>query len=392
VRRTSSCVVPALLVLASAAAAQPDLSRFYVRQGYELTVLLDGIEGARFMEIDDRGTLYVSSMSAGTIRAFKPEGDGYAPLGTFVSDHETVQGMQFHEGWMWFATESGISKARDTDADGEADQTADVLTGLPGGGHNWRPILVASDGFYTSIGDGGNITDQVNTDRQKIWKYSLDGASREVFASGVRNTEKLRFRPGTTEIWGFDHGSDWFGRRVGDKNGNQPITDLNPPDELNLYVQGGFYGHPFIVGSRLPRYEFMDRTDIHELAEKTIVPQWPVGAHWACNGWTFVTAPAAPGPGAMPADHAGDIFVAAHGSWNSTWRVGYCLARILFDKDPKSDRFGRPVGLMKVVGTLAANGVDVLDRPVDCIQAPDGTLLMSTDQRGRVYRVRYTGE
>ncbi|MCC6659787.1 MAG: hypothetical protein IT437_02760 [Phycisphaerales bacterium] len=395
--------IAAVSVCGAVAAGQgPDLSKFYVRQGYALSVVVPDAPGARFLEIDGKGTLYVSAMGAGTITAFRPAGEGYERVGEFVSGYSTVQGMQFvggadegGGGWLWFTTEDAVHKGCDADGDGKADEIVDVLTGLPKRGHNWRSLLVTPDGFYTSIGDSGNITDQVNTDRQKIWKYSLDGSSRELFISGIRNTEKLRIRPGTTEVWGFDHGSDWFGAKVGDKQNEQPVTDLNPPDELNLYVKDGFYGHPFIVGNRLPRYEYMDRPDIHDLAMRTTPPQWSVGAHWACNGWTFIRGvdPQAGGAGvragAMPPDLAGDIFVGCHGSWNSESRVGYCVARIMFDKDPKSDRFGRPIGLEKIIGTL--DGTSVLERPVDCIQAPDGSVLFSGDGRGRVYRITWTG-
>ena len=390
----------AIVSVAAAAAAQgPDLSRFYVHEGYALSVVAEGLGQARFLEIDDKGTLYVSSMDAGTITALRPEGDRYVKAGEFTSGYDTVQGMQFvpgpaaDPGWLWFSTENAVRRGRDTSGDGAADEIVDVVTGLPGGGHNWRSLLVTPDGFYTSIGDSGNINDEVTTDRQKIWKYTLDGTSRELFASGLRNTEKLRIRPGTTEIWGFDHGSDWFGRRVGDKAGAQPVTDLNPPDELNLYVKDGFYGHPFVVGNRLPRYEYMDRKDIHDLAVRTIPPEWSVGAHWACNGWTFIEPVKQGGTGlqtgGMPPGLAGDIFVACHGSWNSKARVGYCVARVMFDKDPRSDRFGRPYGLEKIVGTI--DGTGVLERPVDVIQAPDGSVLFSGDGRGRVYRITWTG-
>ena len=93
-----------------------------------------------------------------------------------------------------------------------------------------------------------------------------------LLAAGVRNNEKLRLRPGTTEVWGVDHGSDWYGRPIGDRQGRQPITDFNPPDEFNRYAGGAFYGHPFVTDRRLPRVEYYSRPDIVELAERTVVP------------------------------------------------------------------------------------------------------------------------
>ena len=151
------------------------------------------------------------------------------------------------------------------------------------------------DAIYTGIGDSGNITDLRDSEREKIYRFDKEGGSKHLFSSGIRNTEKLRFRPGTQEIWGADHGSDWFGEPLGDKQGRQAITDDNPPDEFNRYVDGGFYGHPFIVGMRVPRIEYQNRPDIVEPAQKTIVPEWCFGAHFATNAFTFLTKNYFPG-------------------------------------------------------------------------------------------------
>ena len=208
-----------------------------------------------------------------------------------------------------------------------------------------------------------------------MWRFNLDGTGKRLFCSGIRNTEKLRYRPGTTEVWGCDHGSDNWG---GDNFG-QAATDLNPPDEFNHYVQDGFYGHPFVVGNRVPRQEYANRPDIKDLIARTIPPAWCNGAHWANCGWTFVTNPALTG-------QAGDAVVCFHGSWNSRQKVGYCVQRIEFD--PVS---GKPCGTIPLVSLLAPDGKTVLGRPVDCAQAADGSLLFSDDQNRRVYRLAKVG-
>ncbi len=215
-------------------------------------------------------------------------------------------------------------------------------------------------------------------DREKIWHYNLDGSGKKLFCSGIRNTEKLLYRPGTKEIWGCDHGSDNFGATLGEhQNGvDQPVTDLNPPDKFYHYVQGGFYGHPFIVGDHLPRYEYMNRPDILQLAAKTIPPAWDNGPHWANNGWTFLQQ-------AKLTGQAGDAVIAFHGSWNSQKKVGYCIQRLEFD--PVT---GMPCGSMTLVSTLGKDGNTVLARPVDCAEAPDGSLLFTSDTvRREVYRL-----
>jgi len=367
---------------------QDPATGFSIRPGFQVSVVAENIQNARFLEFDDSGTLYVSRPGPGDILSLRDtDGDGvYETRHTFVSGYSTVHGLYFKDGWLWFTQTGSVHKARDTDGDGVAD---DEVTVIPedkiysqGGGHWWRSILVADDGIYTSIGDKGNITEATDSDREKIWKYSLDGNSKELFASGIRNTEKLRYRPGTQEVWGCDHGSDWFGRPLGEGAGRQPITDLNPPGEFNHYVQGGFYGHPYITGFRVPRIEYQDRDDIIDLAAKTIPPAWGFHAHIAPNGFTFVSL----GNTQFPKDFRGDAFVAFHGSWNSSTRVGYGVQHVLFDSVT-----GKPYGAERVVTTLGPDGSTVLERPVDCVEAPDGSILFSGDARGGIYRITFTG-
>ncbi len=368
------------LVVQSAQSANP--SGFWVRPGYRLTLVAEGISNARFLEFDDKGTLFVSRPNRGDILAFKKQGDKYVQLGTFIDGRRSVHGMCWSNGWLYFTQTGSIHRAKDTNGDGTADQIEVVIPegSLPrGGGHWWRSILVTGDAIYTSIGDNGNITEDEAGLRERVWRFDLQGQNKTLWSSGLRNTEKLRLRPGTSEVWGVDHGSDWFGGPLGDKPGRQPITDLNPPDEFNHYISGGFYGHPFIVGNRVPRIEFQDRKDIIDLADKTIPPAWCFGAHWAANSFCFLTKNAFP-------NHQGDAFVACHGSWNSKARVGYRVERVLFDKVT-----GKPYGSLMIVNCLTPSA-QILARPVDCVEAPDGSVLFSCDQTGKLYSISPEGK
>lgn len=337
------------------------------------------------MKFSPDGTLYVSLPGKGEIKSCRDmDGDGYyEKVETFVDDHQTVHGLAWYDGWLWFTESGAIFKARDTNGDGVSDEEQTIIPEgqLPkGGGHWWRSILVTGDRFYTSIGCSGNINEDGNTDRLKIWSFKHDGTDKKLFASGLRNTEKLLNRPGTDEIWGMDHGSDWFGREIEQKDtkAGQPITDWNPPGELNHYVEGGFYGHPYIVGNKIPRYEFMDREDIVELAKKTIPPAWCTPAHWAPNGFIFYTGDQ------YPEEIKDDAFVAFHGSWNRSEKAGYCVERILFDD-------GKPYGQLKYLNFITDDG-EVLGRPVDVELAPDGSLLVSDNYGNKIYRLSYTGQ
>jgi glucose/arabinose dehydrogenase len=349
-----------------------------------VTLVAKDLDEARFLAFDESGTLYVSQPKEGVILALKDtDSDGtYEYVAPFVTDKPRVQAMQFRDGWMWFATTAGVYRCKDANNDGTADGD-EIVTVIPegkipgGGGHWFRSLLVTDDGFYTSVGDAANASDQSDTDRQKIWHYDHKGENKRLFVSGIRNTEELQFRPGTTEIWGFDHGSDNIGAKFGETKDRMPVTDLNPPEELNHYVEGNFYGHPFIAGNRFPRPEFADRKDIAELAAKTTVPAWMLGAHWAVNGWTFLTRDAFPG-------HKGDAIAACHGSWNSSQKVGYRVERVMFDAWT-----GRPCGSHMLVGTLSKDGQEVLGRPCDVVEAPDGSVFFTCDLKKRVYRLSH---
>lgn len=365
----------------------------WVRDGYELTVVEDTIKKPRFMAFDPDGVLYVSVIAEGKILAcWDKDGDGsYESVSPFIEgkDPKTrLQGVQFHDGWLYFAQLNAISRAKDTNGDGMADKVEDVLgvNDLPTGeptGHRWRALLIHKGRIYTHVGDQSNATDEPieASERKKIWSFALNGSDKKLFASGIRNTEKLVVRPGTDEIWGVDHDVDMMGWEMEGKRGRnapegQPITDHNPPAELNRYEEGKFYGHPWIVGKMMPNLMFIDHPDLMKYARMTTIPEWTMAAHCSANSLIFYKG------NKIPKGH-GDAFVAQKGGWNATQKVGYCLSRILFED-------GQPYGEQKMVDFLK-DGEEVLGRPTDCVQAPDGSILFSDDTGNRIYRLRYVG-
>jgi glucose/arabinose dehydrogenase len=364
----------------------PGVPKFKVRPGYKVTLVAEHFGQARFIELGPDGEIYVSQPDRGRIVCLRdPDAEGvYKNITTFVKcpSEAKVHGLQWYKGWLWFTESGSVHKARSTKNNGVADEVVDIDCGpMPeGGGHWYRSILVDDDGFYTSIGDDQNASDHTGDDREKIWHYNLDGSGKKLFCSGIRNTEKLLYRPGSKDIYGCDHGSDNFGARLGEHKGEfknqQPVTDLNPPDEFNKYVQDGFYGHPFVVGNRIPRLEYADRPDIMELCAKTIPPAWCNGAHWANCGWTFTKQDKLTG-------QIGDAVIAFHGSWNSSRKVGYCIQRIEFD--PMT---GNPCGTTTLVGALVGDpGDHFMARFVDVTEDKDGSVLFSADDKNQIYRL-----
>ena len=365
---------------------------FTVRPGYRVALVAKDLPEARFVEFGDDGTLYLSQPNRGAIMSLKDtDGDGsFETRSDFVTDQSNCHSMDFKDGYLYYSSskEGYVRRARDTDGDGKADGVEDVITdGIPkGGGHPFRGLLVTDDAIYVTVTDPGNMTEELDSDRKKVYVFDKSGSNRREFAGGLRNTEKLQHRIGkdgqtTDEIWGADHGSDWFGREYGDDKSAQPITDRNPADEFNHIEEGKFYGHPYIMGDLVPRPEFVGRPDLHELARKTVPAAWGFVAHSANNGFTFLSPKAGE---VFGEDHTGDVFQAQHGSWNHSEKTGYMVLRLLFD--PMT---GRPYGELPIVKTLDEQG-KVLARPVDCAEAPDGSIVWSCNTTKRLYRI--TGE
>jgi glucose/arabinose dehydrogenase len=389
---TSSFILISLL--ATRAAAQlpadlksdlgPDVPAFKVRPGYRVTRAFADkkLREARFIQFSEDGkTLYVSQGGEGNIVALsEPDGDGvFQKMTTFVKNKRSVQGMCTHDGWLYFsqAVEGSVSRVKDEN-DGTTHEAEVVLPpgSLPtDGGHPFEGLLVTDKEIYCTASDPTNMTEQLPSERKTIYVFDLDGKNKRAFCTGVRNNEKLRFRPGTTDIYGFDNGTDNFGQYFGEKTGqDQPITNLNPPEEFNHYVDGAFYGHPFIMGNGVPRPEFANRADIVQLADKTTEPVWCVHAHWAVLGFTFITQDYFP-------NHKGDVFFCSHGSWNSKpTPTGCCVERLLFDQVSS-----KPYGSLTIVDCQGPTRRWA--RPVDAAEAPDGTIVFSSDEPPALYRI-----
>jgi len=153
----------------------------------------------------------------------------------------------------------------------------------------------------------------------------------------------------------------------------------------DLYMEGEFYGHPYVVGRRVPRVEFQDHPEILEKAQLTLIPEWEFPAHSATNGFCFLE-----GSDAFPENHAGDMLVACHGSWNRSFPSGYNIVRVLFDN-------GKPYGMLTIVEAKDERANGMFMRPVDCAQSPDGSVVFSFDHNipnapPGAFRLRWVGE
>jgi glucose/arabinose dehydrogenase len=230
-------------------------------------------------------------------------------------------------------------------------------------GHRTRTVALGPDGkLYLSVGSSCDACVESSELRATILRLNRDGSGLEVFARGLRNTVGFDFRPGTSELWGADMGRNNLGADT-------------PPDELNLVRHGADYGWPFCFGNRVADPTLGDGSR----CAGSEPPALELPAHWAPLGVLFYEGDA------FPAAYRGDLLVAFHGTARDQVAVlgGYNVARVRFQG-------GRPAGLQEVVRGWAAGG-EVWGRPAGLLELPDGSVLISDDFGGRIFRLRYTG-
>jgi glucose/arabinose dehydrogenase len=193
-----------------------------------------------------------------------------------------------------------------------------------------------------------------------LTRLDADGKNFEIFAHGIRNTVGFDWRPETGELWFTDNGRDYLG-------------DDAPPEELNHAPKAGLhFGYPYCHAGSIADPEFGKRRSCPEFTP----PAWTFPAHVAPLGIRFYHGTQ------FPAGYRGQLFVAQHGSWNRSQPQGYRLAMVKFQD-------GKPVADEVIAeGWLRPDG-EVLGRPVDLLELADGSLLVSDDKRGVIYRITY---
>lgn len=346
----------------------------YVRlpDGFRLGIFAEGIPGVRFLALDPAGRLTASVPNESRILLLPDEdGDGRADaIGTFDEGIRAVHGIDWYEGALYAAGTGSLWRLRDTDGDGVADERRLLSEDIPPGGGHWTRTVVVGPGpdhephLYVSAGSTCNVCIEDDPRRAAVMRFPLSGGEGELFARGLRNSVGLAWRPGTDELWATDNGRD----RLGD--------DI-PPDELNHLREGRFYGWPYWYGDNVRDPKYRGR-ELPPHARDPVPAGLGFQAHSAPLGLCFYDGEM------FPAQYRGDLFVGFHGSWNRSVPTGYKVVRVRFDK-------GRPTGYEDfLTGFLELEpSVRKRGRPVDCLVAPDGALLVSDDGAGRIYRITY---
>jgi glucose/arabinose dehydrogenase len=318
------------------------------------------------MALGPRGDIFVGGMGGTLSVILTRRGGTHAErVVTLLSGLDIPHSVAYHNGQLYLGEQHQVSVMQYDPDRVRVTGRRIIVPNLPSGtGHITRTVSFGPDGMlYVSIGSSCNICVESDPRRATIMRYHPDGTNGQIYARGLRNAVGLAWQPGTGLLWATVNGRDNLGDNI-------------PPDEVNIIHQGGNYGWPYCYGNRHPDPNVPPPSSGY--CAGTIPPTVAVQAHSAPLGIAFSTGTF------LPARFRGGIFVAFHGSWNRSRPTGYKLVYIPINgtrPGPQQD---------VITGWLppgATNGGDAWGRPVGLLFAPDGSLLISDDHAGVIYRL-----
>ncbi|AQV93207.1 sorbosone dehydrogenase [Cupriavidus necator] len=362
VRRT---VVLGIVLLAGARPALAALPLDQVRlpPGFRIDVLTEDVPGARGMAMSPSGTLFVGSRSEGKVYAVTDALGSRPRVRIVATGLRLPVGVAWRDGSLYASSVSKIVRIDNVEANLDKPRAPTVVSDrFPTDGHHgWKFIAFGPDGYlYVPVGAPCNICEPDENRYANIMKMKPDGSDLQVVARGVRNSVGFDWHPATHELWFTDNGRDRMGDDV-------------PDDELNrATAPGQHFGYPYCHAGTVPDPEYGSKRSCSEF----VPPVARLGAHVAALGMRFYTGTQ------FPAAYRNNIFIAEHGSWDRSEPSGYRVVRVTLDEAGKAVR-------QEVFAQGWLRGGKAWGRPVDVLVAPDGSLLVSDDLAGAVYRIRY---
>jgi len=344
--------------------AAPDklpTAKLKVPAGFNIEVYAAGMANARSLAEGDKGTVFVGSRLVGNVYAIINK-DGKRSVKVIASGLHRPNGVAFKNGTLYIAELSQVSKIEkiEDNLDNPPKPTV-IYKDLPKDeAHGWKFIAIGPDNkLYVPVGQPGNNVLHDDAHGQ-IRRINLDGSGAEVIARGVRNTVGFDWNPENKQLYFTDNGRDWMSEDV-------------PEDELNRVTKvGEHFGAPYCLQGNIVDPEFGWGKSCSDYT----APVALLGPHSASLGMRFYTG------NMFPKAYKNQIILARHGSWNRSKKVGGDLLMVKVNKD----------GTVKstepfMTGFLEDN--KYIGRPVDVMQMKDGSLLVSDDWNGAVYRVTY---
>src|SRR3989440_2190237 len=352
--------------LTGRAAKDLPVDKLKVPAGFKVEVWAEGIPEARSLALGDKGTVFVSNRVSKNVYAVVDR-NGKREVKTIFQGLNSPNGVAFSKGTLYVAERDKITRhdgiEDKLDNPGAGKVVIDGLDPTNQPGHFWKFLAMGPDGkLYFNIGAPGNIV-MPSYMQASIMRVDPNKGVLESVALGVRNSVGFDWHPKTKELWFTNHARDWLG------------NDL-PHDTLHRVTRKGVhFGYPFCHQGDTLDPEFGKNRSCAEFAP----PALKLGAHIAPLGMRFYTGKM------FPAEYQNNIFIAMRGSWNRTIKQGYNVTRVSFDSDgkPKMEPF--------LTGFLMDEKADppMWGRPNDVMVMRDGSLLVSDDQNGIIYRVSY---
>jgi len=345
-------------------AADIPIQNIKLPPGFKAEVWATGMPGARAMAMGDDGKIYIGTRAIG--RVYEVSDNGKERTSRVVVD-KLVQpaGVAYKDGSLYVMAINKVLRF-DGITKNPAAQPVDLTDKFklpPEQHHNWKYIAFGPDGkLYVPFGAPCNICELPTPEYAQIRRYNADGSGMEVLATGVRNTVGFDWHPVTKELWFSNHGRDWMG-------------DDKPNDTLHRMQKTGLnYGFPYCHEGKLE-----DDTVRKPNACKGVEqPVALMGPHAAVMGVHFYTG------NMFPAEYKNVAFVARKGSWNRTTKIGFDIVTVKADNDGKNARIS-PF----MTGFMNPADQSFWGRPAYMLQMKDGSLLVSDEQLGAIYRISY---
>ncbi len=333
-----------------------------IASDFKIGIFAKDLGAARDLQISSGGTLLVSSKDSGAVYALPDKNkDGRADEKT-----EVLTGLDKPHGIAFYGEKIFVAELRKVSRYSWNEKTLAAkfekkLFDLPyNGGHSTRSIVINSDGdLFVTICSSCNVCVEKHPWLAAVIVSDVDGKTPKVFAKGLRNSVFIKLNPTTEELWGTEMGRDLLG-------------DNLPAEEINIVREGRNYGWPTCYGNKVHDKKFGHNHKDGE-CESTEAPIYEFQAHSAPLGLTFINSPQ------FPASWQGDLLVAYHGSWNRSIPTGYKIVRMSVDGNKITGEADFITGFLQ--------GSNALGRPVDLEFDKAGSLYISDDKIGVVYKV-----
>ncbi|HEY8034210.1 MAG TPA: PQQ-dependent sugar dehydrogenase [Methylobacter sp.] len=344
------------------------LKQLHVPAGFTLSIFADNLPNARSLALGDNGVIFVGTGTKNTVYAVQDNNnDGVADKHYVIASHlNSPNGVAYKNDALYVAEINRIIRF-DHITQQLANPPAPVVIydQLPSEEHHgWKYLRFGPDNkLYTAVGAPCNICEPEKPIYSSLVRLNADGSGFEILARGIRSSVGFDWQPGTNTLFLTDNGRDYMG------------DDL-PPDELNRWTtKGEHFGFPYCHGGDIADPEF---GSADKKCSQFTAPVWKFKAHMAALGMSFYRGKQ------FPVEFKNQLFVALHGSWNRSTPQGYRVVLVKFNQ-------GKPVSEQVFIDGWLTKDYDVLGRPVDILELPDGSLLISDDKLGIIYKVTYTG-